>query len=109
MHIADFYKPFFYLSSFLFLIGFVRVCLSKNNLLLMMLGVEMLMLSSITFLLLCFEPFSFGVNVHINHFSVVIILLTIVVSESAIGLTLVMLISRDLNGLNMGNLSKLKG
>jgi len=88
--------------------GLARIIFSKNNLLLMMLGLEMLMLACIYSSLTWFEIICSFTQNDIDY-TCVIVFLTIVVSESAVGLTLIILLSKNLKNLSMLSLSKLKG
>jgi NADH:ubiquinone oxidoreductase subunit K len=105
--LASYYKPILILGGLLFLCGVIRINLGKNNFLLMMLGLELLMLSSIYNALVWFDASSFIVESTID-FSFIFLILTIVVCESAIGLTLIMLLSRNKNNLKMKSLNYLK-
>ena len=102
------WSNYFFIGPVLLFTGLARIIFSKNNLLLMMLGLEMLMLACIYSSLTWFEIICSFTQNDIDY-TCVIVFLTIVVSESAVGLTLIILLSKNLKNLSMLSLSKLKG
>ena len=80
--------------------------LSKKNLLFLLLGVEIMMLGIIFLVLTVFDSICL-----FNFFNYTIVLqfLTLVVAESAIGLTLLLLLSKSCGTVRLTYLNKLKG
>lgn len=93
-------------SFILFFGGLLKIFFTKRNLLLLMLGIETMMLGLIilslsSFLSICLvNPF---------NYLIVFKLLTLVVSESVIGLILVLLLSKSFGSIDIYKLNKLKG
>jgi NADH:ubiquinone oxidoreductase subunit K len=73
-----------------------------------MVGLELTMLSIIYGFLIWFD-FSYTVLESVTDFTAVFAILTVVVCESAVGLTLIMLLSRHTSNLGMNQLNKLRG
>lgn len=86
--------------------GLIKIFSTEKNLLLIMLGIEVMMLGLIFIVLAACSSFfildAFG-------YSIVFVILTLVVSESVIGLVLILLISKSLGSINLYKLNKLKG
>jgi len=93
-------------SFTLFFSAILKIFFTKKNLLLIMLGVEIMMLSIIFFVLSCFNSICF---LNSYNFLIVFVLLTIVVSESVIGLVLILLLSKHFGSIDLKKLNKLRG
>ena len=93
--------------SFVIFFGAVlKIFFTKKNLLLLMLGIELMMLGIIFFVLSSFNSICF---LNPYNFLITFSLLTLVISESVIGLILVLLLSKRFGSIDLSKLNKLKG
>jgi NADH:ubiquinone oxidoreductase subunit K len=86
--------------------GLIKIFSIEKNLLLIMLGIEVMMLGLIFIVLGSFNSFFL---ISTFNYSLVFVILTLVVAESVIGLVLILLLSKLLGSINLFKLSKLKG
>lgn len=90
----------------LFLGGILKIFFTNGNLLLIMLSIEMMMFGLV---ILFISSFSFIAFLDPFYYTVVFVILTLVVSESVIGLVLIILISKLFGSVNTYKLNKLRG
>lgn len=94
------------ISYILFFGGLIKIFFTKRNLLLLLLGIETMMLGIIFFLLSSFNEMCLFNSF---NYSIVFTVLTLIISESVVGLSLVLLLSKSFNSIDLLKLNKLKG
>ena len=91
------------LSAIIFSIGIFGIFLNKHNLIVILMSIELIQLAIST----NFVAFS-SFNCDIEGQIFVFFILTVAASESAIGLSIILLLFRKINAINIDNLNILK-
>ncbi|AGF47042.1 NADH dehydrogenase I subunit K [Candidatus Kinetoplastibacterium desouzaii TCC079E] len=92
------------LSSIIFSIGMVGIFINRNNLIVLLMSIE-LMLLSVNFNLVSFSRFSNDISGQVFVFFI----MTVAAAEVAIGLALLVLLFRSLGAISSDKISSLKG
>ncbi|SRR6185437_10689627 len=94
---------FLILSAILFAISIMGIFLNRKNIIVVLMAIE-LMLLAVNFNFVTFSSFLHNINGQIFVFFT----LTVAAAESAIGLAILILLFRNMRGVNVQDMTKLK-
>ena len=97
-------EEYLILSALLFCISIAGIIISRKNILILLMAIELLLLSINTNFLV-FSHFNDNIDGHIF----VLFILAIAAAESAIGLAIIVSIFKSMNSLSINIINRLKG